>query len=61
VEFGFATETLTHLQLWRDLRANIGVFSVEPRTSGPASDGTANANLDPGERRDYRIEVGFPR
>ena len=39
VEFGFATETLTHLQLWRDLRANIGVFSVEPRTSGLETNG----------------------
>ena len=60
VDFGFATETLTHLQLWRDLRANIGVFSVEPCTSGPASEDGRTA-LGPGERRDYRMKVGFPR
>ena len=62
VEFEFDTETLTHLQLWRDLRANIGVFSVEPRTIGLESDRdpSRNADLDPGERRAYRIDIAFP-
>ena len=62
VEFEFATEMLTHLQLWRDLRANIGVFSVEPRTSGLESDGdpSRKADLDPGESRAYRIDIAFP-
>jgi hypothetical protein len=61
VEFAFETDTLGHLQLWRDLRANVGVFSVEPCTSGPEPDAPRNAPLGPGERREYRMEVGFPR
>ena len=61
VAFEFPTDRLGHLQLWRDLRPNAGVLSIEPCTSAlPTDDGSAgNPDISPGERRDYQIEVAF--
>jgi hypothetical protein len=59
VAFAFDAATLSHLQLWHDLRKRAGVLSIEPCSSplpGAADSGPA-ARLAPGERRVYRLEV----
>ncbi|WP_119389684.1 DUF4432 family protein [Taklimakanibacter lacteus] len=66
VSFSFDTRTLSHLQLWRDLRRHTGVLAIEPCSSPLAADGKgkADSNLAPGERRTYRLEItlsGSPR
>ena len=62
VAFGFLTERLGFLQIWKDLRENVGVLSIEPCTSGLPTDGAPSPNQDlgPGESRAYGIDVGFP-
>ncbi len=58
---GFATATLPHLQLWRDLRPRVGVLAMEPCTSEREPDGTSGpeAILMPGERRRYSLRLQF--
>jgi hypothetical protein len=55
--FSFSADTLPHLQIWRDLRPNIGVVAVEPCTSGRSPDGASTTlrRLAPGERCAYRV------
>jgi hypothetical protein len=59
IRFGLSTDTLTHLQLWHDLRPNVGVLSIEPCTSERTADDSPpmEAILEPGERRSYRVAV----
>jgi hypothetical protein len=61
VRFAFDADTLGHLQLWHDLRPNVGVLSVEPCTSERRTDGTLpeEAVLEPGETRSYRVAISF--
>ena len=61
VHFAFDAGTLPHLQLWHDLRPNVGVLSVEPCTSARHPDGrpSGEAVLEPGESRTYRLAVSF--
>lgn len=54
--FEFDTATLPCLQLWRDLRPRVGIFSVEPCTSAP---GDRSAPLAAGETRRYSVAVTF--
>jgi hypothetical protein len=61
VTFVFDTRTLSHLQLWHDLRPRAGVLSIEP-CSGPLDAGErskAKTILAPGERRLYRLEISL--
>jgi hypothetical protein len=55
----FATDTLPHLQLWRDLRPNIGVLALEPCTSERRQDGTSASEsiLMPSDRRRYSLSL----
>lgn len=59
VTFAFGTATLSHLQLWHDLRPRAGVLSVEPCTSEwpKAGGGEAGIILGPGQNRTYRLEI----
>src|SRR5215217_9283573 len=57
----FATDTLPHLQLWRDLRPNVGILALEPCTSNRPQEGT-NASeflLMPSDRRRYSLSLAF--
>jgi len=61
VTFAFDTNTLSHLQVWRDLRPRAGVLSIEP-CSAPlpaAGDSAAAENLAPGARRIYRLQISI--
>jgi len=55
----FATDTLPHLQLWRDLRPNVGVLALEPCTSERPPDGTSvsESPLVPSDRRRYSLSL----
>jgi hypothetical protein len=57
----FATDSLPHLQIWRDLRPRAGVVSIEPCTSAKSSDGSSEATrkLRPGESAAYRLHLSF--
>ena len=57
----FATDTLPHLQLWRDLRPNAGIIAVEPCSSprGPEGSNVAGPPLAAGERRSYALTVSL--
>ena len=61
VRFAFAADTLGHLQLWHDLRPNVGVLSIEPCTSERRVDDAVSeeALIEPGERRTYSLTVSF--
>ena len=61
VRIEFDADTLSHLQLWHDLRPGVGVLSIEPCTSERPTDGSSpvEAVLKPGERRSYRILVSI--
>lgn len=58
IRFGFDTATLPFLQLWEDLRPRVGVFSIEPVSTGQGEDG-APFVLAPGQMRGYQLHVGF--
>jgi Domain of unknown function (DUF4432) len=53
--FAFATDTLPHLQFWRDLRPHAAVLGIEPCTSFRTADARSGPEpiLRPGERRRY--------
>jgi hypothetical protein len=55
----FATDTLPHLQLWRDLRPNVGVLALEPCTSERPQDGTSAGEflLMAADRRRYALSL----
>jgi hypothetical protein len=57
----FATDTLPHLQLWRDLRPNVGVLALEPCTSEQPKDGTSASEplIMPSDRRRYSLSLAF--
>ena len=57
--FAFATDTLPHLQVWRDLRPHAGVLGIEPCTSERTADARSGPEpiLQPGERRRYRLRL----
>lgn len=59
MEFRWRNDTLPYLQLWRDLRPNCGVVSVEPCSVGRCADGGNEpaAPLGPGESTSFRIEL----
>ena len=52
LRFRFASPQLPWLQVWRDLRRNSGILSIEPCTdpSGPG-------HLEPSEERHFNLEV----
>jgi hypothetical protein len=55
----FATDTLPHLQIWRDLRPHAGVLGIEPCTSERTAEARSGPEpiLKPGERRRYRLRL----
>jgi hypothetical protein len=57
----FATDTLPHLQIWRDLRPNIGVLALEPCTSERPQDGMSASEslLMPSDRRRYSLSLAL--
>jgi hypothetical protein len=62
----FSTDSLPHLQIWRDLRPHAGVLSIEPCTSAKTPEGFSEAvrKLGPGESVTYRLHLslkGAPR
>lgn len=61
VSLSFDTATLPHLQVWRDLRPNVGVLAVEPCTSARKADGRSGpeAVLAPSESRCYSLVLRF--
>ncbi|MBU2532028.1 MAG: DUF4432 family protein [Alphaproteobacteria bacterium] len=61
VGFAFDARTLGFLQIWRDLREHVGVLSIEPCTSAKPDhqEFTAVPDLNPGERRDYQVEISL--
>jgi Domain of unknown function (DUF4432) len=61
VTLTFATDTLPQLQLWRDLRPNVGVLALEPCTSERPKDGTSASEpfLMPSDRRRYSLSLKF--
>jgi hypothetical protein len=56
--FGFATDTLAHLQTWSDLRPHAGIVAIEPCTSARNPEGRSGPEtvLPPGGRRSYAID-----
>jgi hypothetical protein len=66
LEVSFATDTLPHLQIWRDLRPRAGIVAVEPCTSERTLDARSGPErpIAPGEARQYAVQVavsGTPR
>ena len=59
--FAFATDTLPHLQVWRDLRPHAGVLGIEPCTSERTAEARSGPEpiLAPGERRRYRLRLSM--
>lgn len=57
ITFGFATETLPHLQIWHDFRPHACVLGIEPCTSAK-TDGVEKV-MQPGERRRYELSIAF--
>jgi hypothetical protein len=57
----FGTDTLPHVQLWRDLRPNVGVLALEPCTSERGTEGTSGSErlLMPSDRRRYSLCLEF--
>ncbi|MCP8941106.1 DUF4432 family protein [Alsobacter sp. SYSU M60028] len=57
----FSAGTLPHLQLWRDLRPQAGVLSLEPCTSARLAGGASPPpeDLAPGQSRQYRVDLTF--
>jgi hypothetical protein len=60
-EFGWATATLPHLQLWHDLGPGACVLSIEPCTSARLQGGASGeeALLAPGALRRYALDVSI--
>ncbi len=56
IAFSWASAQLPCLQFWRDLRPNVGVFSVEPRNFSPDR---APPELNPGESMDFGVTLLF--
>jgi hypothetical protein len=61
IVFRFDAETLPHLQLMHDLRPHSMIVAVEPCTSARQDGGLSGPErmLAPGEKRRYRLEIGF--
>lgn len=61
IEIAFDTQTLPFVQFWTDMRPGIGVLAVEPCTTDRRPDGTSDGGilLEPGEVRNYRIDITF--
>jgi hypothetical protein len=61
IAFRWRSDTLPWLQLWRDLRPNCGVLSVEPCSIGRSADGANEIDepLEPGDRRSFHIEISL--
>jgi hypothetical protein len=61
LEFSFATDTLPHLQIWRDLRPHAGIVAVEPCTSERTPDARSGPErlITPGEARRYAVQVAI--
>jgi hypothetical protein len=59
VTFAFDTRTLSHLQVWCDLRRRAGILSIEPCTAARSVDGKSEteAHLGPGDRHIYRLDI----
>jgi hypothetical protein len=57
----FSTDSLPHLQIWRDLRPHAGVLSIEPCTSAKTPEGFSKAvrRLGPGESATYRLHLSL--
>jgi hypothetical protein len=57
----FSTDSLPHLQIWRDLRPHAGVLSIEPCTSAKTPEGFSEAvrKLGPGESVTYRLHLSL--
>ncbi len=54
LEVAFDADTLPCLQLWRNLRRNVGVLGIEPCTAPP---GAPLPVLAPGERRRFSVSL----
>lgn len=61
VHFRWPSQALPYLQLWRDLRPNYGVLSIEPCNSGRLRDGSNEplSMLLPGERTTFTLDLAI--
>lgn len=59
MDFYSRTDSLPYLQVWRDLRPNVGILAIEPCTSERRIDGRSGPKwiLAPGERRQYSLNI----
>jgi hypothetical protein len=61
VIFAYSAATLPYLQVWRDLRPNAGVISIEPCTSSRSAEASTplSRTLAPDESRRYSVRIAL--